>query len=354
MFSFFQKKTRPVLGIDISSTLIKTLELSRSGERYRVEGYSVEPLPSGAVIENQIHDIEAVGAALKQAVKHMGSSAKDAAVAAAGAAVITKTIEINASLSADEMESQIRVEADQYIPYPLDEVAMDFEVQGLCKNNPEMAEVVLAACRIETVELRESACEEAGLECKIVDVEAYAIERAFKLVVDQLQGYEEDQIIAIVDIGATMTTLLVLHSGKTIYTREQLFGGQQLLEEIQNRYGLSLEKAILAKKNNDLPDDYKDEVLTPFLEAAVHQVARSLQFFYSSSQYSSVDYIVLAGGSASIEGLEDLVKAQLQTPTLIANPFLNMSVSPKVNTVALRDNAPSMMIACGLAMRSFD
>ncbi len=342
------------MGIDISSTRVKILELSRSGERYRVEGYSVESLPLGAVIENQIHDVEAVGAALEQAVLHMDSSVKGAAVAAAGAAVITKTIEINASFSADEMENQIRVEADQYIPYPLDEVAMDFEVQGLCKNNPEMAEVVLAACRIETVELREAVCEEAGLECKIVDVEAYAIERAFELVVDQLQSCEEDQTIAIVDIGATMTTLLVLHAGKTIYTREQLFGGQQLLEEIQNRYGLSLDKAILAKKNDDLPDDYKDEVLNPFLEAAAHQVARSLQFFYSSSQYSSVEYIILAGGSASMEGLEDLIKVQLNTPTVIANPFINMSVSSKVNAIALREGAPSMMIACGLAMRSFD
>jgi len=354
VFSLFRKKTAPTLGVDISSTSVKILELSRSGGRYRVEGYGVESLPAGAVVENQIQDVEAVGAALRKVVAQSGASAKAVAVAVAGAAVITKNIEMTAALSADEMESQIRVEADQYIPYSLDEVALDFEVQGPSKTNPEMAEVLLAACRSENVELREAVCEIAGLECKVVDVEAYAMERAFELVADQLKSDSDDQTIAIVDIGATMTTLIVLLAGKTIYTREQLFGGQQLTEEIQRRYGLSAEEAGLAKKKGGLPDDYEDEVLKPFREAAVHQVTRSLQFFYSSSQYNSVDHIIMAGGASSVEGMDKLVRKQLDTQTVVANPFVGMSVAPRVNTVALSDDAPSMMIACGLAMRSFD
>lgn len=353
MFSLFRKKMIPILGVDISSTSVKILELSRSGGRYRVEGYGVEPLPAGAVVENQIRDVEAVGVALRKVVAQSGANAKAVAVAVAGAAVITKNIEMPAALFADEMESQIRVEADQYIPYSLDEVALDFEVQGPSKTNPEMAEVLLAACRSEHVELREAVCEIAGLECKVVDVEAYAMERAFELVAGQLKG-ENDQTIAIVDIGATMTTLIVLHAGKTIYTREQLFGGQQLTEEIQRRYGLSADEAGLAKKKGGLPDDYEDEVLKPFREAAVHQVTRSLQFFYSSSQYNAVDYIIMAGGSSSVEGMDKLVRKQLDTQTMVANPFVGMSVAPRVNTIALSDDAPSLMIACGLAMRSFD
>jgi type IV pilus assembly protein PilM len=169
-----------------------------------------------------------------------------------------------------------------------------------------------------------------------------------------LKGDPNEQIVAIVDIGATMTTLSVLSEGKTIYTREQLFGGQQLTEEIQRRYGLSAEEAGLAKKQGGLPDDYQTDVLQPFKDAAVQQVTRSLQFFYSSSQHNSVDYVVMAGGSASIEGLDQLVREKTDTATVVANPFVGMSVASRVNTTALSNDAPSLMIACGLAMRSFD
>ncbi len=354
MLSIFQQKVSPILGIDISSTSVKLLELSRTGGRYRVECYGVEPLPAGSVVENHINDVEAVGEALKRVVTRSGTKAKHAAVAVAGSSVITKTIEMNASLSEAEMESQINVEADQYIPYSLDEVALDFEVQGPSPGNPEMAEVLLAACRSENVELREDVCEVAGLDCKVVDVEAYSMERAFELVTGQLKGDPNEQVVAIVDIGATMTTLSVLSEGKTIYTREQLFGGQQLTEEIQRRYGLSAEEAGLAKKQGGLPDDYQADVLQPFKDAAVQQVTRSLQFFYSSSQYNSVDYVVMAGGSASIEGLDQLVREKTDTATVVANPFVGMSVASRVNTTALSNDAPSLMIACGLAMRSFD
>ena len=354
LISLFNKKTSPILGIDISSTSVKILELSRSGGRYRVESYGVEPLPPGAVVENHIHEVEVVGDAIRRVVNRSKTKAKQAAVAVAGSAVITKTIEMSSALSENELESQISVEADQYIPYSLDEVALDFEVQGPSKSNPEMSQVLLAACRSENVELREDVCDLAGLECAVIDVEAYAMERAFELVTGQLKGNTNELTVAIVDIGATMTTLSVLSEGKTIYTREQLFGGQQLTEEIQRRYGLSAEEAGLAKKQGGLPDDYEAEVLSPFRDAAVQQVTRSLQFFYSSSPHNSVDYIVMAGGSASVEGLDSLVREKTDTPTVVANPFVGMSVSPKVNTAALSNDSPSLMIACGLAMRSFD
>jgi len=348
-----KKASTAKLGIDISSTSVKLLELSRSGNRYKVEAYSVEPLPANAVVEKNITDVEGVGDAIAKVLARSKSGVKNAAVAVAGSAVITKTIEMDAALNDDEMESQIKVEADQYIPYPLDEVSIDFEVQGEVDNTPERVEVLLAACRNENVELRSDVLEIAGLVPKVVDVEAYAIERAFGLVADQIEG-GEDQTVAIVDIGSTMTTLSVLHDGRTIYTREQLFGGKQLTEEIQRRYGLSFEEAGLAKKQGGLPDDYEPEVLEPFKEAVVQQVARSLQFFFSSSQYNDVDHILIAGGTASISGLAELVQDKVGTSTTVANPFVDMAISPKVNASILSNDAPALMIACGLALRSFD
>ena len=354
MFGLFQNKTNVVIGLDISSTSVKLLELSKSNGRYRVEAYAVEPLPPNAVVEKNISDVEGVGEAVKRVISRSKCSAKSAAVAVAGSAVITKTIEMDSELTDEEMENQITVEADQYIPYPLDEVALDFEVQGLSERNPEQVEVLLAACRKENVEMREAALQLGGLKPLIVDIEAHAMKRAFEQLKPQLGANPEDLVVAIIDIGATMTTLSVLADERSIYTREQLFGGKQLTEEIQRRYSLSFEEAGLAKKQGGLPDDYEEEVLQPFKEAVLQQVTRSLQFFFSSSQYDDVDYIVLAGGTASIDGLAEMIEAKLGTPTIIANPFVDMSISSKVDADALANDAPAMMISCGLAMRSFD
>ena len=352
IFSFLEPKSKPVIGLDISSTSIKLLELSRHGDRYRVESYGVVALPPNIVVEKNINDLEAVAEAVRTIVDMSKTKLKQVAVAVAGSAVITKVIEMPEGLSDDIMETNITMEADQYIPYPLEEVAIDFEVQGPSDRNPDQVDVLLAACRRENVDLRVEALELAGLNAKIVDVEAYVMERAFSLIQDQLED-QDDQIVAIIDIGATMTTLSVLLGGKTIYTREQLFGGKQLTEEIQRRYGLSTEEAGLAKKQGGLPDDYEVEVLEPFRDAVVQQVTRSLQFFFSSSQYDDVDHIILAGGVAAMDGLVSMIEEKLGTQTSVANPFANMSVSPRVNAVALANDAPSLMLATGLAMRSF-
>lgn len=354
MLGLFNKTANTLLGIDISSTSVKLLELSRSGGRYKVEAYAVEPLPPNAVVEKNIAEIEGVGQALTRLLGKARTGAKSVAVAVAGSAVITKTIEMDAGLSEDEMENQLKIEADQYIPYPLEEVAIDFEVQGAAPRNPERVEVLLAACRKENVEVREAALALAGLTAKVVDVEAYALERAYSLLEPRLAAGREELTIAVVDIGATMTTLSVLHGGKTIYIREQLFGGKQLTEEIQRRYGLSFEEAGRAKKQGGLPDDYDSEVLLPFKEAVVQQVSRSLQFFFAAGQFSDVDCILLAGGTASLPELDRLIQQKIGTPCVVANPFADMSLGSKVNAAALATDAPALMIACGLAMRSFD
>lgn len=318
-----------------------------------MESYAVASLPQDAVIEKNVNDVDGVAHAIRTVVAQSRTKVKNVAAAVAGSSVITKMIDMPSGLSEDDLETQLTLEADQYIPYPLDEVAIDFEVQGESPEGEAQVEVLLAACRRETIEARVDAIEGSELKPKIMDVEAYAMERAFFLLQNQLD-LGDDATVAVVDIGATMTTLSVLSSGQTIYTREQLFGGKQLTDEIMRRYGLPLEEAGLAKKQGGLPDDYEPEVLEPFKEAVVQQVARSLQFFFSSSQYNDVDQIILAGGVASMEGLDELVQEKLGTPTAVANPFANMAISSRVNAVALSSDAPAMMIACGLALRSFD
>jgi type IV pilus assembly protein PilM len=343
-----------ILGLDISSTSVKLLELAQDGDKYRVQSLAVEPLPDNAVADKNIQDVEAVGETIQKAVKRSGTKLKNAAVAVAGSAVITKVIAMPAGLSDSELEAQIEMEADQYIPYPLEEINLDFEIIGESEHNPDTVDVLLAASRSENIELRSAALAIGGLTPKIVDVEAYTIENSSKLIMHQLEEAGDDNIIALIDIGATMTSLNVVENNHLIYTREQSFGGKQLTEEIMRRYGLAYDEAGRLKKDGGLPDNYIQEVLEPFKETIAQQVSRFLQFFYTSGQHESVDLIALAGGCASIPGIDELVESQLDIPTVIANPFAEMSLASKVNPQALSNDAPSLMIACGLAMRSFD
>jgi type IV pilus assembly protein PilM len=349
----FTPKAAPLIGVDISSTAVKLLQLSQAGGRYRVEHYAVEPLPPNAVVEKNIVEVEAVGEAIRRALARSGSKSRHAAAAVAGSAVITRVIPMSADLSEDDLEGQIQVEANQYIPYPIEEVSLDFEVLGPVRDNPEMNNVLLAASRTENVDMRIAALDLGGLTARVIDVEAFAMENAFGMVADQL-AVPRDALVAVVDIGATMTTLAVLKNQRTIYSREQVFGGKQLTDEIMRRYGLSYEEAGRAKRKGGLPESYEAEALEPFKESLVQQVSRLLQFFFAGSEYSRVDQVVLAGGCAAIDGITELLEQQLGVPCVVANPLARMSLSSKVQAQTLAQDAPALMIAVGLAMRSFD
>ncbi len=350
----FKKKTNPLVGIDISATAVKLLELSKSGGRYRVESYAVEPVPANSVVDKNITDMDAVGEAIGRAVKRSGTKLKTAAAAVAGSSVITKIITMPADLSEAELESQIELEADQYIPFPLEEVSMDFEVIGPSAENPDRVDVLLAASRSENVELRQATLELGGLEAKLIDVEAFALENTVAMLAKDQLGGGEEQIIAVADIGSSVTTFSVLENMKIIYSREQQFGGAQLTEEIQRRYGLSYEEAGLAKKQGGLPDNYGPEVLEPFKDSIAQQISRAQQFFYSSSSITNIDHLILAGGCSSTEGIAELVESKIGIPTIVANPFANMSLASKVPAQTLQNDAPALMISCGLALRGVE
>ncbi|MBF0256538.1 MAG: pilus assembly protein PilM [Gammaproteobacteria bacterium] len=354
MFSILGKKSKQTIGLDITSTTVKLLELAQSGSKYRVESYAVEPLSPNAVVDKTIADVDAVGDAIRKVVARSGTKATHAAVAVSGAAVITKVITMPAGLNDRELESQISLEADQYIPYPLEEVNLDFEIIGPNARMQDQVDVLLAACRSENVDARVAALELAGLKAAVVDIESYAMELACSVLAEGWPNQGEGMTVAVADVGATNTTLSVLHNNTIIYTREQNFGGLQLTEEIQRRYGLSMEEAGMAKRQGGLPDNYVPEVLEPFREAMAQQINRALQFFYSASPYNHIDLLVLAGGTSALSNIDKFIEKRVGVPTEVANPFTNMAMSNKVKAKALSNDAPAMMIACGLALRSFD
>lgn len=309
MLRLYRRPKKGLVGVDISSTSVKVLELSVKNNQYRVESYGLVPLLENSVVEKNILNPEAVADALTRSINLANPQAINAAIAVPTSMVVHKIIEMDADMTDDEREVQIRMDAERYIPFPLDEVSLDFEVMSEPLANPNRVSVLIAATRTENVDTRIEVLELAGLTPKVADVESYAMERAFSVFADTLpMGVNT---VGILDIGHTMTTLSVMQKGKIIYTREQVFGGKQLTQEVQKRYGMSYEEAGRAKKDGSLPEDFTQEVFEPYLEALVQQAARSLQFFFSSSQYNEIDHILLAGGNANILGLSRLLQQKL-------------------------------------------
>ncbi len=345
-------KKRHLIGVDISTTSVKLVDIQRQQGIFHLKSYGIEELQLGAVADKLVIDTEAVGDTITRLAKRCQVAGSDAATSVSGSAVITKIIDMDVALSDVEREAQIRLDADQYIPYPLEEVNLDFEVLGPSLVDDSLVQVLLAASRSENVDQRVDALAFGGLKTKIMDIESHAIERAFGLMMSSLPNAPE--LVALVDIGHNQTTLYIAKNGEFVYSREQLFGGLQLTESIQNRYGLSFEEATANKRELALPDDYYPEVLTPFIESAIQQIMRSLQFYFSSSQYNSIDHLVLAGGSSAIPNLTEMVQQKLGVPVTIANPFINMTIDPYIDNEQLAVDAPSLLAACGLALRSFD
>lgn len=351
-FSFFKDSTPPLIGIDISSTAVKMVELADDGHGgYKLEGYSIAPLAKDAMVDGNVSDLEKVVDAMKLAWKLLGTREKRAALALPAAAVISKKVLMSAGLREEDMETQVEAEANQYIPFSLDEVNIDFQVLGPAPNNPDEVEVLIAASRKEKIEDRVAAAEGAGLKVTVMDVENYATEAAYTLIASQLPNSGREQTVMIVDIGAFMIHINVLHDNKSVYARDQSFGGGQLTQEIQRRFGLSLEEAEIAKRKGGLPESYDSEVLQPFVQSLSMEVARALQFFTSSTQYNRVDHIVLAGGCAAIPAIDVTVQDRTQVHTLIANPFHSMAISTRLKQQQAAADAPALLIACGLAMR---
>lgn len=349
----FKKKVKRYLGVDIGSSSIRVVELDKSGNTYTLQGYAIEDLPLGVVADRNIHEVEAVGKALEKALKSSRSKLTQAAIAVGGSSVVTRVVEVAKGMSDSDIEVQLQLESEQYIPYPLEEVSLDFARIGPSLNDDSKEDILLAACRKESIETREAVLAYAGLTPGVVDIESYALERAVSLLpIVKRAGVSSP--VAIVDIGSSMLSFNIVYDGKIIYNREQMFGGRQLTEEIQSHYGMAFLDAERAKKKNELPDDYEEAVLQGFMDQVAEQVSRSLQFFFATGQHNTVDGIVLAGGGARIRQLPHYMQDKLNLTTLMADPFAEMKKSKIINNSALAQDAPSLMIACGLAMRSFD
>ena len=353
LFEFLSDNKKSMLGVDISSSAVKLIELSRSAAGYKVEAYGVVPLAPRTVVEKNIIDINALVETIKEAVKLSGAQDTDTAVAVSDSFVLTKEIELPASLTDLQMEMQIEFEADQHIPYPIEEMVFDFYVLGPVEGNQHWVRVLLAACRRDTVEMRRRALRMAGLAAKVVNIESDALELGCTLLCNKF-AESATQVSAIVDIGNTTTTFSVLVSGKISYTQNQMFGGELIIHEIQRRYGMSYQQASDISRKGARPEGYEDDVIRPFKALLLQNIARSLQLFNSSSQSISIDRLFLMGGVSALKDLATELEALLHMPTEVANPLSKLQISPSVNQSSLSHDAPAMMLAIGLALGGLD
>jgi len=351
----FKTKAPALIGVDIASTSLKLVELSETGKgSYRLERYVIEPLPKDVVTDGNIANLDQVSDALKRAWKRLGTRNRHVALALPAAMVITKKIIVPSGQKEEDLELTVEAEANQYIPFALDEVNLDFQVLGPAPNNPEEVELLIAASRKEKVEDRVAIAEAAGLKPRVMDVESYATQEAFRLITPALPANGRDQNIALVDVGAHITHFYVLRNNQFLFSRDQAFGGNQLTQDIQRAFNLSPEEAESAKKNQGLPENYDSDVLQPFMETLALEITRALQFFFTSTSYNQVDQIVLTGGCALLPGLDELVAKRAGVATVVGNPFASMQNADRIRPRQLAQDAPLLLIATGLAIRSFE
>ena len=348
------RKHGPLLGLDISSSSVKLVELGQAGNgEYVVERFASEAFEKGWIADGQIEKFDEVANAVRRVVVKSGTKTKNVAMAMPQSAVITKKIMLPAGLRDEELEIQVESEANQYIPFSLDEVSLDFCVVGPSPTSVGDVEVLIAASRKDRVQDRQGLAEAAGLKPMVLDIESHASRLAMGRVINSLPNEGKDALVALFEVGADTTSLKVLRDEEMLYDRDQAFGGAQLTQLISRQYGFSFEEAEQKKVAGELPEDYESTLLTPFVDSLAQEIGRALQYFFTSTPHHKVHYVMLSGGTAALPGLKERVTDLTGFASMVVNPFEGMRIGSGIREGKLRREAPSYLTACGLAMRRF-
>ncbi len=352
--SLFSRQSSALLGLDISSSSVKLVELSRDKAGNLVlDRCAIEPLENGWITDGNVVKFDEVAEAVRRLVKKSGTRTKNVAMALPASAVITKKIILPGGLTDQELEVQVEAEANQYIPFSLDEVSLDFCVVGPSASSAGDVEVLIAASRKEKVNDLQGLAEAAGLKPVVVDVESYASRLATARLIEKLPNNGLDTMVALFEVGAQTTSMQVIKNDEVLYERDQAFGGAQLTQLIVRQYGFSPEEAESKKRSGDLPDDYGTSVLKPFVDNLAQEIGRALQFFFTSTPHNKVDHVMLAGGSSALSGLTDAVTLQTSFACMVADPFEGMTLGNNIRAKKMRREAASYLTSCGLALRRF-
>ena len=355
----FSQSSEGLIGIDISATGIKLVELTSNRSGYELKSMALVPLPRDAIVENTVIDSMAVSQALLDAIEIANPSVRKAAISVSGNAVIIKTVSMPTTTEF-ELETQIEFEADQHVPYDIDDVYLDFQILGEVEDNHGEMEVVLAACKREVIDDYQLVLSEAGIEAKCVDCSVFALENAYEACAnneedsaDELLDDEAAPAVALVNIGANLINVNILIRGQMAFVRDQFYGGQNLTEEIQKEHNLSYQAAEEMKRERF--SEISPEALENFYVGLTSELVRSLDFYAANHAENPVQKLMLSGGSALIPDVATEIEQRLGIETVVFNPFSNIKASNrKFDADYLNSIGPSMVVPIGLAMRSFD
>lgn len=349
MFSWMTRHKK-LVGLDIGTSSIKVVHLQRLRSAYKVAELGIVPIPPETVVDGIIMDATTLSTAIRKLFDKQGITLKDVAFSVSGHSVIIKKIKVPVMKAADLREG-IAWEAERHIPYSIEDVNLDFQILREAGSGEQEMDVLLVAVKKETLNDYLAVISAAGLNAAVVDVDFFAVENAFTIS----KQSKPDEVVALVNVGAAVTTVNILYGGISDFTRGSPFGGNRHTELLQKSIGISFEQAE-ALKNGESVDGHSIAEAEPVIEAAnselAEEIRRSFDYYYSTNQRDTIHRMILSGGCALLSGLAPYLSHALELPVEIANPFQHIVVDPKkFDTQYLACIAPQMTTAVGLAFR---
>ena len=342
-------KNNQFLGVDIGESAVKLVQITRSSKAQTVTNVAIEPLHRGLFVEGQIVDAEQIGTIIQHALTQHNFTAKQAIACVNFSDIISKRLMVRPDLRGRELEQWIEFEIDKFVPFPVSELNLDYQFGEENKDIGER-EIQVTACRKQTIDKIQSCLEMADLEPICIDVAHNALERASKLVTQSMAGGGATGLSAIVDVGTSSTRFYVYDGETMVYQREEPFGARILVDDIVAEYSMPEDKALHAIYHKQLPPSYKQKVLKPYVKLMVKELERGMLGFEASGVDGQIARVLLAGGSARVGGLANIVHGRIQVDVKSLDAIALMRKGRKINTDNLRSQAPQLALACGLAM----
>ncbi|MBV5340697.1 MAG: type IV pilus assembly protein PilM [Deltaproteobacteria bacterium] len=346
MFLFKNKKE--VVGIDIGSSSVKVVQLKNNNGSFQLLNAGIYPLPPEAIVDNTLMDSSSIARVVKNLVASLGIKIKDVACSISGNSVIIRKIVLPA-MPQEELEDQISWEAEQYIPFDINDVNMDFQILSPDSNDPSKMNVLLVASKKDIINDYLAVFSEAGMKLSVVDIDSFAVQNAFEVNHD----YNSEDILALVNIGASIMNINVIKDGITLFTRDVQMGGNLYTEEIQKQLGLSSSDAetgkLLAHESNNTP---LQNVILKVNETISQEIRRSLDFYNSTASDERISGVFISGGCSKVYNLIGTISEKIGLKVERLNPFAKLKYTEKdFDPEFLQEIAPFMAVPVGLAIR---
>ena len=345
---FLFKKNKEIIGIDIGSSSVKLIQLKDNKGSLQLLNVGIMPLSSEAIVDNTLMDRSTITATIKKLIESLGIKVKNVTCSISGNSVIIRKIVLPA-MPQEELEDQITWEAEQYIPFDINDVNMDFQILSPDNNDPSKMNVLLVASKKDIINDYVAVFSEAGLQLSIVDVDSFAVQNAFEANHD----YSSEDVIALVNIGASVMNINVIKNGITLFTRDVQMGGNLYTEEIQKQLGLSGEDAEFGKLlANESDNEPLKNVILKINETITQEIRRSLDFYNSTANDERITGVFISGGCSKVFNLIDTITDKISMSVQALNPFAKLKYNEKdFDPEYLQEIGPFMAVPVGLAIR---